>query len=198
MPNYPTSAKIVLTGTGKPDEQYLDLWRDAPLTYQRGQALDASWHSDEHVHLIRGQATDVLFQRAADLLLRYEFYPPSLMTHVSDFARAGRRMRAGDRIVQRIRSGFPLIEGLAMNEVAEAIDDPSRAGFTYVTTVAHSEMGEWSALVEKAPDGVKLTIHAISRTRPEFPDFMRGYARGVQKRAHQQGIAHFSMQVLKG
>ncbi|MFN8374714.1 MAG: DUF1990 family protein [Anaerolineae bacterium] len=200
MPEYPTSAVIKLFGAGQPDEQYLERWRSAPLTYQRGQAVDDSWHTDHYEYPLGDgkQSVDVLFARAADLILRYEFYPPSLMAHVSDFAREGRRMRAGDRIVQRIRGGLPFIEGLTMNEVVEVMDEPARAGFTYVASVAHSEMGEWSALVEKQPDSLKLTVHAISSTRPEFPAFLRGYARQVQKRAHDSGIRHFTQRVLKG
>jgi len=195
---YPSQVKFVLAGSGKPDDQYLDAWRDAPLTYQHGQAIDDTWHGDHYEYVIgAGKSPAKLFARAADLLLRYEFYPPSVMTHVSDFGREGRKMRAGDRIVQRIGAQPIPIEGLTMNAVVSVIDELDRAGFTYVTTKAHAEMGEWSALIEKQDDGVKLTIDALSRTRPEFPFFMRGYARYAQKRAHRLGIEHFSACVLK-
>jgi uncharacterized protein (UPF0548 family) len=194
---YPSRTKFVLRGIGKPDEPYLDAWRAAPLTYQRGQAVDASWHADHYEYVIgAGSSHANLFERAADLLLRYQFYPPTIMAHVSDFGREGRRMRARDRIVQRIRSQRIPIEGLTMNAVTAVIDEPDRAGFSYVTTQVHAEMGEWSALIEKHADGVKLTIDAFSRTRPDFPSFLRGYARHAQKRAHNQGIAYFSQRVL--
>lgn len=193
----PPKVKIVLAGTGAPDEQYLDAWRTAPLTYQHGQAIDDTWHSDHHEYIISAEKSSVgIFERAADLLLRYEFYPPSIMIHVSDFGRERRRMRAGDRIVQRIRAKPIPVEGLTMNAVVTVIDEQARAGFTYVTTQVHAEMGEWSAFVEKHADGVKLTIDVLSRTRPEFPFFMRGYARHAQKHAHQSGIEHFSACVL--
>jgi uncharacterized protein (UPF0548 family) len=192
MTDYPTQAIIVLAGTGKPDEQYLDQWRASPLSYRRGQAVDESWHTDHHETIIQGTNPESMFLRASYLLLHYDFYPPDVLTHVSDFSRKGRPMHVGDRIVQRIRSIFPLIEGLTMNEVVEVINEASRAGFTYVTTESHAEMGEWSALVERVEEGVKLTIHAISRTRPEFPDWLRGYARRAQQSAHKRGIEYFT------
>ncbi len=198
MSTYPTHAKIVLAGTGKPDEQYLDQWRDAPLTYQRGQPIDDTWHTDHYEKIIAsaGKSPDELFQRAADLILHYQFYPPTLMTHVSDFSRDMRRMRAADRVIQRIRAGISFVEALTMNVIVHMIDEDSRAGFTYIATAAHSEMGEWSALIEKHPTGIKLTINALARTRPEFPPLLRGYTRRLQKRAHQLGIEHFTQQVL--
>jgi uncharacterized protein (UPF0548 family) len=199
MPSYPTMAKFILRGSGQPDEQYLDQWRDAPLTFQHGQKIDESWHSDHHEYVFGEAAAsqEMLFKRASDLILRYEFYPPSVLTHVSDFSRENRNMRVGDRIVQRIRSRFLPIEGMTMNEVTEVIDEPSRAGFTYVTTSAHAEMGAWSALVEREKDHLKLTIAATSRTRPEFLFFLRGYARWAQKNAHKQGILNFMTKVLE-
>jgi hypothetical protein len=33
---YRPGGMIVWFGRGKPDERYLDAWRDAPLTYQPG------------------------------------------------------------------------------------------------------------------------------------------------------------------
>lgn len=195
---YPKSAKIVLTGRGKPDEQYLDQWRGAPLTYQRGQKVDESWHTDhdEYVFGGKGLAYEETFKRAADLLLRYQLYPPSLMTHVSDFSRENRKMRVGDRVLQRIRSSMRLLEGLTLNEVVEVIDRPSRAGFTYIATEAHGEMGEFSVLVERRSDHLRLTIDTVSRTRPEFPFFLRWYARRLQKHAHKQGLLYFTQRVL--
>jgi uncharacterized protein (UPF0548 family) len=196
---YQNSTKFVLVGTGKPDEQYLEQWRDAPLTYQRGQKIDASWHTDHNEYVFggKGLSYEELFKRAADLILRYEFYPPSLMIHISDFSRENRRMRVGDRVVQRIRSSVRVIEALTINEVVEVIDRPSRAGFTYVTTAAHSEMGEFSVLVERRSDQLKVTLHTISRTRPEFPFFLRGYARRLQKSAHKRVILYFTQRVLE-
>jgi hypothetical protein len=196
---YPKGAKFVLAGTGKPDEKYLEQWRDAPLTYECGQKVDESWHIDHDEYVFGGgeKTYEELFKGAADLILRYEFYPPSLMTHVSDFSRENRRMRVGDYIVQRIRTGVPLIEVLTLNEVVEVIDRPSRAGFTYVATAAHSEMGEFSVLVERRSDHLHLTLKTISRTRPEFPFFLRGYARRLQKSAHKQGLLCFTQRVLE-
>jgi hypothetical protein len=197
-------AKFVLFGIGQGnDARYLDLWRNAPLTYTPGQPIDATWHIDHHEDVIAPDCTPELFERAGDLLLRYQFYPPSLMHHVSDFSRENRHMRPGDRIVQRIHGfpvfGFPLVDGITMNEVIKVIDEPRRKGFTYVTTAAHVELGEWSAQVEWRDDGaLVLTIDATARLAYHMPRIMIPHARKRQLRAHDLGMEAFKNAVLAG
>jgi hypothetical protein len=68
----------------------------------------------------------------------------------------------------------------------------SRAGFTYTTTAAHSEIGEWSPLVEWRENGeVALIITVISRLRPGAPALLRRFVRGLQLQAHQLSIQNF-------
>src|SRR5262245_39515696 len=140
-------AKFAFFGLGREnDVRYIDLWRDVPLTYHPGQAVDDTFHSDHHETVIMPEATPRSFGNAADLLLKYHFYPPQLMQHVSDFSRENRTMRPGDRIIQRINGlallglPFSLADGITMNEIAALTDEPRRKGFTYVTTEAHAEM----------------------------------------------------------
>lgn len=111
-------------------------------------------------------------------------------------------MHLGDRIVQRIHIfhvfGFPLFDAMTMNEVAAVIDEPRRKGFTYATTAAHVELGEWSAQVEWRDDGaLVLTIDAISRLAYHLPEFMTARARKLQLRAHDQGMEAFKKAVLE-
>lgn len=187
----------------KNDDHLLDEWHSAPLTYKPGQTLDSSWHTDHHEEIITPSATPEQFARARDLLLRYQFYPLSLMHHVSDFSRANRLMRPGDRIVQRIH-GFrilsvPAVDCITMNEVTDVIDEPRRAGFTYITTAAHVEMGEWSARIDWKLDGALiLTIDATSRLAYHMSQAFAARSRKLQLRAHHQGIESFKQAVLIG
>jgi uncharacterized protein (UPF0548 family) len=202
--NPPHGAKIVFFGAGRDhDAQYLELWRTVPLTYTLGQAADDSFRRDHYEVTLTPSATAATFDWAADLLLRYHFYPPSLMRQVSDFSRENRWLRVGDRLVQRIRTALPfgltLIEGLTMNEIARVIDEPRRKGFTYVTTAVHEEIGEWSAQVEwGADDALVLTVSAISKTSDRIPRWLLPYTSRLQKQAHRQGIEYFTRLVLHG
>jgi hypothetical protein len=197
-------AKFYLFGLGRKDDEYfLDEWRTAPLTYTSGQPIDETWHTDHHEEIITANATPEQFARARDLLLRYHFYPLRLMEHVSDFSRANRLMQPGDRIVQRIQGlylfGVPMVAGITMNEVTAVIDEPRRVGFTYMTTAAHTEMGEWSAQINWRDDGaLTLTIDAISRMAYHMPRLMAPYARHAQLRAHDRGMESFKKAVLNG
>ncbi len=195
-------AKFMFFGLGsKDDERLLDEWRSAPLTYTPGQSIDESWHTDHDEEIIMPNAAAEQFARARDLLLRYQFYPQSIMHHVSDFSRENRLMRPGDRIVQRIHGlyvlGVPLIDGITVNEVTTVIDESRRVGFTYITTAAHAELGEWSAQVVWREDGTLiLTIDAISRLAYHMPQRMAPRARRSQLQAHHDGIAAFKEAVL--
>ncbi len=187
--------------TQQDDTIYLDRWRGAALSYRVGQALDASWHHDDHELVVAERITAATFERAADLLLRYQFYPPQIMTHVSDFSREGRQMREGDRIVQRIHGpalfGRFLLDGITMNIVTAVTNEPRRAGFTYCTTEAHAEQGEWTAQVEwRSDDSLMLTIHSISRLAMKSPFIRESKARTIQLRAHHLGMDYFKALVL--
>jgi uncharacterized protein (UPF0548 family) len=133
--------------------------------------------------------------------MRYHFYPETLMHHVSDFSRENRWLRVGDRLVQRIHGfrpfGIPILDGITMNEIYAVIDEPRRKGFTYVTTQAHSERGEWSPTVEwRASGDLYLTIHVLSRLAYDVPAWQLRRIRKLQTGAHRQGIEAFKRRVL--
>jgi uncharacterized protein (UPF0548 family) len=201
--NYPNRAVFVWLGRGGPDAKYLERWRGAPLSYTPGQPTDATWNTDTYEVFITHNSDGQHFERAADLLMRYQFYPDSIMFHTSDFGLENRWLRAGDRIVQRIHAlsilSYPILDGLTMNEIYAVIDEPRRKGFTYVTTQVHSERGEWSPAVEWRDNGdLVLTIHVHSRLVFDPPAFYRSRVRKLQKRAHREGIESFKRQVLAG
>lgn len=178
------------------DAQYLTLWQNAPLTYDPKQAVDHHWNVDRYEAILGRDTTGALFTQAASLVLHNRFYPEDVMQSVSDFGLENRAARPGDRVLQRIRifqyNTLPILEVLALNEITEVIDEPRRAGFTYTTTSAHSEIGEWSPRVEWRENGeVALIVEVVSRIRPGAPALARHLARSLQLRAHQLGIENF-------
>lgn len=182
------------------DSRYLRLWRDAPLTYQAGQPLDSTWQVDKYTARLGADTSSQLFERAANALMRYRFYPASVMRPISDFDLEQRGLRLGDRIVQRLHilrlGDMPLLDVLTMNEVTAVVEEDRRRGFTYTTTACHAEMGEWTALVEWLATGeVRLEMRAVSKPGPRLWGAAHGLARRLQLRAHQHGLAAFRQRV---
>ena len=196
-----TTAKLNWFDDGCCDVKYLDIWNGTALSYQPGQAIDASWHVDSYELALGLDEDGRLFRKAADRLMRYQFYPPDVLSHVSDFGLWNRWAQVGDRIVQRIHLfslfGKPVVDVIAMNEVRQVITEPRRYGFTYVTVETHVEQGEWSACLEWASDNqLRLTVKAISRPTPEEPARNYNFMRTLQKSAHQRGLQYFKQLVL--
>ena len=178
------------------DGQYLQKWRSTPLTYSPDQNLDENWNLDRYEVILGQDPSGNLFQRAARLTLHNQFYPPEVMSSASDFGLDKRSVQPGDRVLQRIRvlqyRGLPILEVLTMNEITEVIQEPRRAGFTYTTTSAHAEIGEWSPTVEWRENGeVALVINVVSRARPGVSRYSRSFARRMQLRAHKLSIRSF-------
>lgn len=196
-----TTAKLNWLDDGCCDVKYLDVWNEAPRSYQPGQPIDASWHVDSYELSLGMDEDGRLFKKASDRLMRYQFYPHHVMSHVSDFGLWNRWVQAGDRIVQRIHLfslfGKHILDVVGMTEVSQVILEPRRYGFTYVTVDTHIEQGEWSACLEWREDNeLILTVKAISRPRPQEPARNYTFMRTVQKTAHQRGLAHFKQSVL--
>jgi uncharacterized protein (UPF0548 family) len=178
------------------DAQYLQKWRSAPLTYSPEQEIDENWNVDRYEVILGQDSSGALFQRAAQLTLHNQFYPPEVMTTVSDFGLIGRSVQPGDRVLQRIRifqyRSLPILEALTMNEITAVIQEPRRAGFTYTTTSAHTEIGEWSPVVEWRENGeVALVIQVVSRSRSGSNRFSRAFSRRMQLQAHKLSIRSF-------
>ena len=85
MTPHPQRAKFVVFGLSGPDAKYLDLWRAAPLRYVPGQKTDSTWFTDDYEESITHDPDGLYFERAGDLLMRYHFYPETLLRHTSDF-----------------------------------------------------------------------------------------------------------------
>ena len=196
-----TTATLNWFDDGCCDVKYLDIWHKAPVTYQPGQVIDDSWHVDTYEVSLGQDEDGRLFRKAADHLMRYQFYPHDVLSHTSDFSLWNRWAQVGDRIVQRIHLfsllGKPVLDVIAMNEVRQVITEPRRYGFTYVTVATHVEQGEWTACLEWDPDNqLRLTVHAISRPAPDEPSRNYSFMRALQKSAHQRGLQHFKQTIL--
>lgn len=180
----------------KKDDLFLQAWREAPLTYVPRPEIVPGWNMDHYEVVLGRDMSGELFDRAASLTLHNRFYPTDVMTAVSDSSLENRQVQAGDRVLQRIMvyqiGKLPLLEVLTLNEITDVIQEPRRAGFTYTTTAAHSEIGEWSPVVEWRDNGeVILIIDVVSTVRPGTSAFGRRLARKMQLRAHKRSIQSF-------
>ena len=198
---YPRGGLAVWFGKGqKEDAQYLQAWRDAPVTYSSDDINDVSWTADQYEVILGQDSSGALFNHAVELTLCNRFYPREVMSVVSDFSLEGRTVRVGDRVLQRIAlleyEGRPLLEILTMNQITEVIQEPRRVGFTYTTTSVHSEVGEWSPRVEwRENNEVVLVIEVVSRANTRGLPFIQQRIRQKQLRAHQLSIQHFLAQL---
>ena len=195
--SYPTHGKRVFLDRQDHDGRCLADWRETPRTfYAHGLAEGAGWHHDRYEELIAADSSGRLFARAADLIMRYQFYPPGVLRFTADFSQQERWAQPGDRILQRVRVvrllGLPVVEVLTMNEVCEVIDEPERHGFCCVTTAVHDEVGQWSVWVEwRDRQQVVLVMEALSRPGEGLPDYLKPLLRRLQLRAHRLGLAAF-------
>lgn len=193
-----TRAELSWFRAGHDDARYLARWRTVPLAYQPGR--DVTGWARHHYEVPLGSDPDgARFACFADSLLRYHFYPHDVMRHTSDFGSQGRHLRVGDRIVQRIPVitifGLPGVDVITMNEITEVREGARWAGFTYITTQAHSEEGEWSVdLAWRDDAALWLTMDAVSRPAAREPRLIHPLMRYMQRRSHRRGIETFRAQ----
>jgi uncharacterized protein (UPF0548 family) len=195
-----TSATLSWFDDGCCDVKYLDEWQDAPLSFTPGQATDSDWQTDSYEKIILPQANGRFFQKAADQLLRFHFYPKQILCFTGDFTLEQRRVRPGDRIVQRIHLfklfNWPILDAIAITEITDVVDEPRRAGFSYVTVFPHVAQGQWQAAVIWDESGaLRLTVDSILRPDPVEPASNHSLIRYHQRQAHQQGLSHFAQLV---
>lgn len=196
-----TTAKLNWFNDACCDVKFLDIYTNTPVSYVPGQPIDHSWHHDQYELSLGLDKDGRLFRRASDLLMRYQFYPHDILSHVSDFSLWNRWLQVGDRIVQRIHLfalfGRPILDVIMMNEVSAVVAEPRCYGFTYVTLDAHVEQGEWSAHLTWKDDGdLFLNVNVISRPSASEPARNHGFMRAMQQSAHQRGLQHFQQAVL--
>jgi uncharacterized protein (UPF0548 family) len=176
------------------DVRWIRAWEWAEDTYARGdETMGRGWHDDRYTRLIATGANRDLFERAGERLLRYDFYPHTLIEHSSRAAQANRSLRLNDRIVQRIHVVPGLLDAVTATRVSDVIREPRRLGLAYVTTEAHFEIGEWWCWVEWQPAAtLTVNLRSISRPGPRLPRWQRPFARRLQLRAHAAGLARFA------
>ncbi|MCP4416183.1 MAG: DUF1990 family protein [Chloroflexi bacterium] len=195
-----TTAQLNWFDDGCCDVKYLDIWNKIPVSYHLGQPIDDSWHVDTYELSLGYDEDGRFFHKASDLLMRYQFYPRDVLSHVSDFSLGQRWVQVGDRIVQRIHLfslfGKPVLDVIVMNEVSHVITEPRRYGFTYVTVANHVEQGEWSICIDWQDDGqLLLTVKAISKPTAAEPARNHSFMHSMQKSAHHRGLEHFKRTV---
>lgn len=192
-----TTAVLEWFGDGCCDVKFLDIWNDTPRTYLSSQANDSRWQTDHYEALLSANCDQEQFQKAADLLMGYRFYPPSILTALGDFNLADERwLTVGDRIVQRIHVirllGKPILDLLSMAEVSQAITEPRHCGFTCVTVAPNVVQGEWSACITwRENSDLVLKVDTQFRPSPQEPAYNRALMGHLMQKAHRSGVTHF-------
>lgn len=168
-------------------------WKQNVVLFDPNRPTDTTWNVDSfQVNL--GPDTEIhSFSRAADLLFRYQLYPKSVMTFMSDFSIEERSLRTGDYILQKGVILPGLLSAVTLTQVISVIIEPARRGFTYFSTNHHFIEGEFTvALVRKADGAIVLMAHSVSRPDPKLPVILRWAARQYQKRAHRSAPEYIS------
>ena len=171
----------------------LEKWHDEQSNYDPDEPKDESWFVDEFSILLGRASDDRVFERAAIRLLRYKFYPTSVLHAAAVFIREGRPPKTGERIVQRVKVIPGLVDAVTMNIVTDVCDEPNRCGFRIVTSNQQYEKGEWSAYITRDQEGnVTLDVKVISKPATPLPFVSSSFARALQRRAHRLALNSFS------
>lgn len=116
------------------------------------------------------------FERARDLLFRYRFYPPSLVSAAPPTG----VVREGDVLRQRIRAGPLRFDGQV--RVVRVLEGPV-VGYRYVALDEHPEEGEIEFRLRRDARGVRFAIESWSAPRHWLARLGAPVARLVQARA---------------
>jgi uncharacterized protein (UPF0548 family) len=171
----------------------LEKWHGERSNYDPEEPKDKSWYVDEFTVLLGKAADDRVFERASLRLMRYRFYPTSVLQAAAAFIRERRVPRIGEYIVQRVKVIPGLVDAVTMNIVTDVRDEPDSCGFTIVTSNQQYEKGEWSAYITRDSKGnVILNVRVVSKPATPLPFVSSSFARALQRRAHRLALNSFS------
>lgn len=105
---------------------------------------------------------DAAWERAARDVLRWKVKTASGFT----VDQPG-RVSPGDRVA--VTAHFLGMAVMEPVEVAEVVDKPHRAGFSYRTLPGHPVSGEEAFIVHRHGGEVRLTIRSLTRAAPQQP-----------------------------
>ena len=130
------------------------------------------------------------FRRAAEAILRYEVFPPSLIRPVL------RRspVDVGDTVGIFYRPLRLFFAARVIERFDGAGDGVARAGFTYRTLVGHPELGEETFSVEKDLTTGVVSVELASWSRPgtRLARIGASLMRRVQVRANRRALDHLA------
>lgn len=173
--------------------EMLEKWRGEQSNYDPDKPKDKSWYVDEFSVLLGKARDDRVFERASIRLMRYRFYPTSVLQASAAFIRERRAPRIGEHIVQRVKVIPGLVDAVTMNIVTDVCDEPDRCGFKIVTSNQQYEKGEWSAYITRDSSGaVILNVRVVSKPATPLPFVSSSFARALQRRAHRLALNSFS------
>jgi uncharacterized protein (UPF0548 family) len=139
-------------------------------------------------------AADGPFRRAAEAILRYQVFPPSLIRPVL------RRspVEVGDTVGILYRAAGPLrlfFAARVIDRFERAEDGVARAGFTYRTLVGHPELGEETFAVDKdlATGVVSVELASWSRPGTRLARIGAPLMRRLQVSANRRALVHLEL-----
>jgi hypothetical protein len=151
-------------------EPDLARWEQGRLSAAVDKGPRSHDNRDNHERVIGWEANGApenqgIARRLADAILRFDVFPPSLLT---GFLRRT-PVEVGDTVGLR----YHFVPGLDLFFAARVIDrfedeanDQWRCGFTYRTLQGHPECGEETFIVEKVLLSGKITVALRSWSRP--------------------------------
>ncbi|MFQ5421185.1 MAG: DUF1990 family protein [Anaerolineae bacterium] len=198
-----TSATLSWFDDGCCDVIYLDIWGETAVSFTPPAQLDASWQTRQRQVTLAQDASEELFRRAADALMRFRFYPQRLVSHFGDFDMGdGRYLRQGDRVVLRFHVwrwwGRPLLDVLGLMEISRVAQEPRRVEIEYVSASPHAVEGRWSVeLCWLANGELQLTMGSVSRPSPQEPAHNHRRIFRWQDKLLQAGERHFQQTITQ-
>lgn len=114
------------------------------------------------------------FARAREMLFRYTFYPPSIVSAPGPIV-------AGTVLYQRVRVGPLRFDGPV--RVLATWDEPARAGYRYEALPGHAERGVATFEITLVEDEVRFRIESESAMAHWLARAGEPLARMVQRRA---------------
>jgi hypothetical protein len=143
-------------------------------------------HRDRYERDVRDPGA---FDRIGDAILRYDIFPPGLVTPVLRRA----PVEVGDTVGAR----FHLAPGVALffaSRVVEIFTGSDRRGFTYRTLEGHPELGEETFLVERIGDGVvRVSLRSWSRPGIALTKVLAPALRAIQVRASRRAVRRLAV-----
>jgi len=171
-----------------------DAMRGASLKWDPELGGKRSWLCfEDSLTADLGADTHPAFEAISERMLDGRYYPPDAIQYFCDAVDEGRRLRPGDRVLQRapLFPFLPTIGVWSMVEIFVAEQTEFSCHLGYVTTKRHHGRGIWQAILSRQEG--RLSLKVTSTTSPQSWMYWIGLplARFLQLRARRRAIEEF-------